>query len=124
MCTRYSRLFSLVILMASAWQVHAEGDQNVNSQDCHLTSGSQLVKIVVCSPGLVKEAWQQAGQEACGTQSRCNVWIWDEAKKAPESAPEVDKDLTEDQARDAVAVWVNDSKQLVLLEAVTKTPLR
>ncbi len=50
--------------------------------------------------------------------------LWDEAQKAPESAPEVDKDLTEDQARDAVAVWVNDSKQLVLLKEVTKTPLR
>ena len=74
--------------------------------------------IVVCMPGLDQATWHRVGKETCGTLAQCNVWIWNDADKAPEKAPEKDTDLTKEQVRDAVAVWINDTGQMMLLHRV------
>ena len=74
--------------------------------------------VVVCPPGLEREVWHQVGKETCGSLARCNVWIWDDANKAPEKAPENDADLTKAQVKNAVAVWANDTGQMIILRRV------
>lgn len=83
---------------------------------CTVTSRSDAVVIMVCTPKLEQQALRTNGRTACGIKVNCNVWIWDDAAKAPAKAPHTDADLPKDQAAAAVAIWVHDSQSLITLK--------
>jgi hypothetical protein len=85
---------------------------------CTITSRSDAVVIMVCAPNLEQQALRTNGRSACGIKVNCNVWIWDDAAKAPAKAPNTDADLPKDQAAAAVAIWVHDSQSLITLKRV------
>lgn len=87
----------------------------VPSVSCAVKTRSERVVIMVCPPGLDREGWQSAGKSACEAGKRCNVWIWDDKKKAPADAPANDAEMPRDRTAAAVAVWVNSSGNLILL---------
>lgn len=86
---------------------------------CLVKSRSDALIVMVCRPGTAQEAMTQASRAACGSKTAmCNVWIWDNADKAPATAPLRDSDLPKDSIRHAVAVWANDAQSLMLLKQV------
>ena len=87
-----------------------------SATDCVVQAASENVTVLVCPPGLSREDWRAAGEEVCDSASGiCNVWIWDDAAKAPRDAPPTDAELSPGHVRDAVAVWVDDAKRLMTL---------
>ncbi len=87
---------------------------------CEATKRSDAVVIVVCPRGLAQEVWREAGKRACGQSTVCNAWIWDDATKAPATAPAKDSDLPKTATAHAVAVWANDSQSLLVIKRAAK----
>lgn len=85
---------------------------------CSVKSRSDAIVIMVCRPGTMPPAMTQAASLACGSKAMCNVWIWDDADKAPTTAPHKDSDLPKAAVQHAVAVWAHDSKSLMSLKRV------
>jgi hypothetical protein len=102
----------LVLYLASIERVSGA------STECGVRAQGRTVMVLVCAPGLDEKAWREAGEEACGSLTQCNAWIWDDREKAPTEAPETDSDFTKEQVRNAVAVWIHDSRQMMLLRRV------
>jgi hypothetical protein len=101
----------------SAWMISATlAEQPKPKEPCETKSSSESIAIVVCAPGLSREAWEAAGRNACGMRSQCNAWIWDNPDYVPDTAPVIDSDLPKKQAGAAVAVWINDTEDMILLK--------
>lgn len=83
---------------------------------CKVTSRSATVVVMVCAPKMEQQALRSSGRSACGTLVDCNVWIWDDAAKAPAKAPARDADMPKDRAATAIAIWVQDSQSLITLK--------
>lgn len=110
-------LKTMIAMFALAGSAPASADDHADAADCSVRSTNDRVAIVVCKPGLDHEALRTAGESACaGTTGICNAWIWDDAAAAPERAPATDAGLDKDRVREAVAVWVNDSSRLMVLQ--------
>ena len=93
-----------------------------NAAECSVQARSDTVVLVLCPPGLDREAWRKAGEGACGAAVRCNAWIWDDRENVPDTAPSTDAELQENDVRNAVAIWVNDAQTLVKVREVPGTP--
>jgi hypothetical protein len=91
-----------------------------NETRCSVRHAKGSIRVVICPPGLDQEALRAAGEKACGEARMCNAWIWDDAEKAPKDAPAADADLEPQYVGEAVAVWANDSRSLMLIEAVAR----
>jgi hypothetical protein len=75
-----------------------------------------MITVVVCPPGLNAVGWQAAGRIACADRQPCLAWIWDNAEKAPATAPETSEGLGGAAIVAAVGVWVNDDRQFIAME--------
>lgn len=82
---------------------------------CKVKAQSDAVAIVVCDEGASMEALRAGGIAACKGRTVCNAWIWTDAGKAPATAPARDADLPKDAAREAKAIWINDSANLATM---------
>lgn len=104
----------------------AQAQAAVPDQACTVKTRGATVLVMVCPAASDSSVWRAAGEAACGAAQRCNVWVWDDASKAPATAPASDADLPKAAAGAAVAIWVNDSKSLVSLKRVdrAKNPAR
>ena len=109
----------LVLMVAVAGSAAAEDAQPRKSQ-CSVRDAEESIRVLICPPGLDQQAYRVAGQEACGARLMCNAWIWDSADKAPKNVPKQDSEIDPKAAGDAVAVWANDTKQLMLIRRVPK----
>ena len=109
---------TLLALVLAAITFFEYSTAAADASECSVRSRGSQVMIVVCPPGLEQEDWHTVGTETCGSLELCNVWIWDDAAKAPEMAPDNDDGLTKSQVSSAVAVWVNDVSQMLLLRKV------
>ncbi len=85
---------------------------------CSVKSRSAGVVIMVCASGVDSTGWRMAAQAACGSKQTCNVWIWDDAAKAPGKAPATDAELPKSATAQARAVWANDSQSLLTIRKV------
>ncbi len=85
---------------------------------CGVKSRSEGIVVVVCPASATPKAMRDAGVAACQGLKPCNAWIWDDAAKAPAKAPGSESDLSKGEVRDARAVWMNDSQNLMMLEKV------
>ena len=81
---------------------------------------NELVTVVFCPPGLSQTALRDAGVQACGTRKPCAAWIWDDPARAPATTPPTPTDMSPEQIAAAVAVWVNESNQLITISPVTQ----
>ncbi len=112
------RAFSAVstLLLAALLSGGAAAEpQAAGKSQCSVRDSSELLKVVVCPPGLDEEALRIAGEEACGLAVLCNAWIWDDAAKAPTEVPEGQSELDPKNAQSAIAVWFNDRKGLLMV---------
>ena len=116
---RIAGSIALVFACALTGSVLAQDVPKDKSQ-CAVRSSEGLIRVVVCPPGLDVESLRVAGEEACGLVVTCNAWIWDNADKAPKYSPRKDSDIAEKDAGNAVAVWANDQKSLMLIKRVAK----
>lgn len=85
---------------------------------CVVKNRSSAIAIVVCPAGTEREALQAAGIRACKDLNPCNAWIWEDANKAPATAPEKDTDMPKSVTGAARAVWVNGAENLIELRKV------
>ena len=85
---------------------------------CQVKDSSAAVVLMVCPPGTNAQAWRAAGLQACATRKDCNVWIWDDAADVPAKSPVTDADLPKDRTAKAVAIWVQQTQDLVTLKRV------
>jgi hypothetical protein len=117
--TLFSGLLACALAGLIGEPVLAETGKQPESQ-CTVSSTAGSIRVLVCSPGLDQSALHLAGQSACGDELNCNAWIWDSPEKAPKNAPRSDADIDQEHARDAVAIWANDSKHLMLVKRLSK----
>lgn len=110
----FSTVSALLPAMLLSGTVAAE-PQAAGKSQCSVRSSSELLKVVVCPPGLDEEALRIAGEEACGLAVLCNAWIWDDPAKAPTKVPEGQSEIDPKDAQNAVAVWFNDRKGLLMV---------
>jgi hypothetical protein len=107
---RAARSAAAVLALLSLGSAHAQGPAA-----CWVRSRSSQWVVLICTPDAGEQVWRVRSQAACADQSRCNVWIWEQPAKAPESAPSTDADITLLQASAALALWINESQSLVKL---------
>lgn len=82
---------------------------------CRTVSHSEAVAIVLCEPKAQATDWRVAGAAACKGKAACNAWIWDDAAKAPQKAPQKDADMPKSQTGAARAVLVMPGGDLILV---------
>lgn len=112
-------LGGLVLMLAVAGSA-AAGDAKLGKSQCSVRDAEGSIRVLICPPGLDQQAHRVAGEEACGARVMCNAWIWDSADKAPKNVPSKDADIRPEDAGNAVAVWANDTKSLMLIRRVPK----
>ena len=100
------------LLALTAWPALAQTGQ------CQVKDSSAAVMLMVCPQGAGPQVWRAAGQHACAARKDCNVWIWEDAADVPAKAPATDADLPKDRTAKAVAIWVQQSQDLVTLKRV------
>jgi hypothetical protein len=111
--------FSLSSLIGVLAVFHIGSASAADASECTISDASKNVVIIVCPPGLEEKDFKTAGEKACFLdEGICNAWIWDDAKKAPTTAPRQDIDLSKKQIRDAVAIWASNEQNLVVLRKV------
>lgn len=86
--------------------------------DCTVKSRNSAVVLMHCKANLEDKVWAAAAKAACEPGKACNVWIWEDPSKIPLTAPETDADLPKSATGAAVAVWINDSANLMKLKKV------
>ncbi len=82
---------------------------------CLVKDASTSIRVLICPTGLDTTALQDAGVAACADSELCLAWIWNDAAKAPDVAPVVSDQLTQDQVTAARAVWDHDAKTLITI---------
>ena len=75
-----------------------------------------MVTMLLCPAELEAEAYAAAGQDACGSRMPCGAWIWIDEAAIPAEAPGSHDELPRSSVQSAVAVWVNEKSELILLE--------
>ncbi len=86
--------------------------------DCTVKSRSSAVVLMHCKANVAETVWVEAAKAACEPGKACNVWIWDDASKMPQVAPKTDAELPKSATGAAVAVWINDTANLMTLKKV------
>lgn len=79
--------------------------------------GGQLA-TVLCTEGLEQVVWVAAGKAACADHTLCAAWIYQTSEGMPNPVPMTFDGLTQQNVISAVAVWIAESSNLVLIEAV------
>jgi hypothetical protein len=121
MHNRQLAFFGALALMLAWAGAAVAADAKPTKSQCTVRSAEESVRVLICPPGLDRDAYRVAGEQACGIRPMCNAWIWDSADKAPKNVPRKDSDIDPKAADAAVAVWANDTKQLMLIRRVPKT---
>jgi hypothetical protein len=105
-------------LVASALVLAQPMTAAAAEDDCTVKSRSNAVVLMHCKAQLDDKVWADAAKAACEPGKACNVWIWEDRGMIPLTAPETDTDLPKSATRAAVAVWINDSANLMKLKKV------
>jgi len=99
----------------------AEAKSDDPWEACKISDINGLTTLVICPSGLEVDDLQKAGVKACGERTPCGmVWIWDDAENAPKRAPKLATDMTQNQIKSAVAVWVHEKQNLITIAAEQK----
>ncbi|MFC4671155.1 hypothetical protein ACFO5X_21575 [Seohaeicola nanhaiensis] len=104
------------ILPVAALAICATGAALAQDSQCEERGTNGMVTLVLCPQGSPVEVFQAAGSAACGERMPCGAWIWTDAADVPETAPDSHDKLTQSQVQSAKAIWINEKKQLIVLE--------
>lgn len=90
--------------------------------ECTVAARSENIVFLSCSADSVSETWVESAKKACGDDASCNVWIWKNDVKLPATAPLTDAEIPKALTSTALAVWANDSANLLTLKNVKAKP--
>lgn len=112
----------LPVLAATPMTVPAEPEEPspASADECTVRPGGMSTQVVICPPGLEMHAWRDAGMKACQSIRGCTALIWDDDAHAPQIPPLPDAKMPPEQAASIVAMWINDSQEIVLVRQVKK----
>lgn len=113
-----TRSLKSLALATSALVLAQPGTAATADDGCTVKSRSNAVVLMHCKAHLDDKVWAAAAKAACEPGKACNVWIWEDRSMIPLTAPETDTDLPKSATRAAVAVWINDSANLMKLKKV------
>lgn len=131
--TRSGRVLAALLLAASAiWAgvpTPAQAQAPVAAAECERVDAKESTVVLVCpkaaelvaEEGEGLEALRAAGIQACLAREPCIAWIWNDPMNAPLVAPALSDGLTKDQVQSAIAVWINDAAELMIISAKKKT---
>ncbi len=105
---------------------HAQSTDPV--ADCKLQDSNGSTSEMICKNAreMIElkdegmKALRAAGTSACVDREPCIVWIWDDPANAPVKSPPLSDGLTKAQVQSAVAVWVNDANEMLMISAEAK----
>lgn len=86
---------------------------------CDFMGANGMVSMLLCPETLDPEDYAAEGRIACEGRAPCGAWIWTDAAAVPEKAPDAHDKLPKESVRQAVAIWVNDNEQLMMLKKET-----
>lgn len=84
--------------------------------ECTVASRSDNIVLMNCSADSTSETWVSSAKKACGDDLSCNVWIWRDDVQLPKTAPMKDTEIPKALTSTALAVWANDSGNLLTLK--------
>ncbi|MFK5981001.1 MAG: hypothetical protein QM488_19195 [Rhizobiaceae bacterium] len=83
--------------------------------ECSVLDTNDFTVVVICPEGLDQSGWRDAGAKACGLLKPCAAWIWVDPKIAPKTAPSTPTLFSQEQIANAVAIWVNEKQELIMI---------
>lgn len=83
---------------------------------CEGRGENGMVSLLLCPEGLEAEDYAAEGRIACDGRKPCGAWIWLQAEAVPAEAPDAHDKLPRASVQQAVAIWVNESEKLMMLE--------
>src|SRR5687767_5652910 len=106
--------FASPVFLTIAGILGSAGTQEAAAQQaqqgpCAVRDKQGTVAVVICDPGLGQEQWKQAAEAACANVPGCSAWIWDDASKAPTSAPSLPTGIEQRHVLSSVAIWDNET---------------
>ncbi|MGP6087726.1 hypothetical protein [Antarctobacter jejuensis] len=117
---RFTGLAALLGLAGLATGVMAQDqtDPVVETAEpaCELKGENGMVSMLLCPAGLDSAAYADEGRIACEARAPCGAWIWINADAVPEEAPDAHDKLPKESVRQAVAIWINDKQELMVLK--------
>lgn len=105
-----------LLFSAMAFSACVSGSAFAQVNTCEPRGTNGMVTVVLCQEGLDATTWQMAGEAACGDRKPCGAWIWDDEANLPIDIPDAHDKLPADSIRSALAVWMNEQDQLIVLE--------
>jgi hypothetical protein len=83
---------------------------------CELKGENGMVSMLLCPEELEAEQYAAEGRIACEGRAPCGAWIWTDVAAVPAEAPDAHDKLPKESVQKAVAIWVNDNQQLMMLK--------
>lgn len=118
------RISTVLVASVLALPVHAQTSEDVTGipyeLQCEDKGTNGMVTLLLCPEGLSQEEFAQEGRAACGGRKPCGAWIWVDLAAVPAEAPDSHDKLPQAAVASAVAIWVNETQQLVVLERAQK----
>lgn len=91
-----------------------------DERKCELRGTNEMVTLLLCPAGLSDEALATEGQIACDGRKPCGAWIWVNEADVPEAVPARHDELTAEAIQSSIAVWVNETDNLVTIRRSAK----
>lgn len=124
--TRIPKFFAIATLAGALapWSGATAQDQTDTADApaepvCELKGENGMVSMLLCPEGLEAEAYAAEGRIACEGRAPCGAWIWTNAEAIPAEAPDAHDKLPKESVQQAIAIWVNDTAQLMMLQKET-----
>ena len=105
-----------LVLAASGAAAQTDDGTDAVAPLCELKGANGMVAMLLCPEDLSEQAYADEGRIACDGRAPCGAWIWTDAAVIPDEAPDAHDKLPPESVRAAVAIWLNDNAQLMMLE--------
>ena len=79
-----------------------------------------MVSMLLCPEGLEPDVLAEEGKIACDGRAPCGAWVWTDAAAIPAEAPDAHDKLPKESVQQAIAIWVNDNSELMMLKKAAK----
>lgn len=113
-----ARRFAMIAAAVFAGPADSQGSSD--NLQCEMRGENGMVMLLLCPAGLSEEALANEGKAACGERMPCGAWIWTNEAMVPMVAPDSHDKLSASAVQSARAIWVNEDRQLILLEEMRK----
>ncbi|MGI9389518.1 MAG: hypothetical protein ACR2O1_05615 [Boseongicola sp.] len=110
----YKSFFASMLFLLGSLPASADGAK------CTEMGTNGMVTMLLCPTDLDDEVLAEEGRIACGDRKPCGAWLWTDAAAIPETAPANHDDLPESAIQSAIAVWVNESGNLITIRRSEK----